>query len=258
LEAAAAQRPTENPKSIMKGYTNSSSYKSHMKPYIQDPVYVCPAHNNTINDSIKFGDIQNSGQNGREGSDGGSTEDQDPDVMQQLMSAQHSINNAMTIMNSNRERAKKQLQSLETIRKSEINEFANSGWEMIRIVVDSGASETVVPRDLCPMIQTRESVGSRDKQEYRAANGYTILNEGKKEISVLAQHGQQRRLVMQVCDVTKPLMSVSKSNAQGNIFVFDGDNSYMQCKKTGETTRIREEGGVFVLYAYVRPFTGPE
>ena len=161
-------------------------------------------------------------------------------------------------MNSNRERAKKQLQSLEKIRKAEINEFANSGWEMIRIVVDSGASEIVVPRDLCPMIETRESVGSRDKQEYRAANGHTIVNEGEKEMLVLTQHGQQRRLVMQVCDVTKPLMSVSKSNAQGNIFVFDGDNSYMQCKKTGETTRIREEGGVFVLYAYVRPFTGPE
>ena len=108
------------------------------------------------------------------------------------------------------------------------------------------------------MIPTRESVGSRDKQEYRAANGHTIFNEGEKEVLVLTQHGQQRRLVMQVCDVTKPLMSVSKSNAQGNIFVFDGDNSYMQCKKTGETTRIREEGGVFVLYAYVRPFTGPE
>ena len=115
-----------------------------------------------------------------------------------------------------------------------------------------------MPRDLCPMIKARESEGSRMKQKYRAANGHTIDNEGEKEMLVLTQHGQQRRLVMQVCDVTKPLLSVSKSNAQGILFVFVGDNSYMQCKRTGETTRIREESGVFVLYAYVRPFTGPE
>jgi hypothetical protein len=242
----------------MKGYTDSSSYKSHINPNIQDHVHIRPAHNNIVSDTLRFGDTFNSGQNGQEDKGDECREDLNPDVIQQLKSAQNSINNAMTIMNSNRERAKKQLQSLEKIRKAEINEFANSGWEMIRIVVDSGASETVVPRDLCPMIETRESVGSRDKQEYRAANGHTIVNEGEKEMLVLTQHGQQRRLVMQVCDVTKPLMSVSKSNAQGNIFVFDGDNSYMQCKKTGETTRIREEGGVFVLYAYVRPFTGPE
>ena len=191
--------------------------------------------------------------------DGGrDLDDRQIDILQQLNNAQDSINNAMTLMNSNRERAKEQLQTLEKVRKEEINEFAGSGWELIRIVVDSGASETVMPRDLCPMIKTRESPGSRDKQEYRAANGHTILNEGEKEMLVLTQHNQQRRLIMQVCDVTKPLMSVSKSNAQGNVFVFDGDDSYMQCKKTGETTRIREEGGVFVLYAYVRPFTGPE
>jgi hypothetical protein len=217
----ATERPTENLRSILKGYPNSSTYKSHIKPYIQDPVHIRPAHNNITSDEIRFGELQSSGQSGQEGADGGRKEDLTPDVMQQLMGAQNPVNNAMTIMNSNRERAKKQLQSLEKIRKSEINEFANSGWEMIRIVVDSGASETVLPRDLCPMIQNRGSGGSRDKQEYRAANGHTILNEGEKEMLVLTQHGQQRRLVMQVCDVTKPLMSVSKSNAQGNIFVFD-------------------------------------
>ena len=66
--------------------------------------------------------------------------------------------------------ADKQLRSLEKVRKEEINQLLGNGWEMIRIIVDSGVSETVMPRDLCPMIKIRESPGSRDTghgpQEY--------------------------------------------------------------------------------------------
>ena len=132
-----------------------------------------------------------------------------------------------------------------------------NNWELIRIIVDSGASDTVMPKTMCSDIPVRESAGSKAQMSYAAASGKPIYNEGERELLVMTEHGQERRLVMQVCDVNKCLLSVSKSNKAGNMVILDGDDSYIVNKYTGEEVKLHQDNGVFVMYAWVRPFTGP-
>ena len=114
-----------------------------------------------------------------------------------------------------------------------------------------------MPKNLCASFPTRDSEGSKEGRSYAAAGGKPIYNEGERELLVMTEHGQARRLVMQVCDVNQCLLSVSKSNKAGNVVVLDGDNSYMKNKHTGEEVKLYQDNGVFVMYAWVRPFVGP-
>ena len=173
-------------------------------------------------------------------------------ITEHLQVAHKAIEEAMQETKTRADSAQHEIRSFESIRKEQLNEVSNQ-WELIRIIVDSGASDTVIPKHLCTSIPTRES----EKKSYAAASGKTIYNEGEKELHVMTETGQTRRLVMQVCDVNQCLLSVSQSNKAGNVVVLDGENSYMKNKYTGEEVKLYQDNGVFVMYACVRPFAGP-
>ena len=73
---------------------------------------------------------------------------------------------------------------------------------------------------------------------YPAANGSSIKNEGEKVVSMITNKERWRNLTFQVCDVTRPLASVSKIVEAGHSVVFNPahyqSGSYMQNHKTGE------------------------
>ena len=48
------------------------------------------------------------------------------------------------------------------------------------IIIDSGASESVIPEDYVPHIPMEETALSRSKHAYVAANGEPIYNKGQK------------------------------------------------------------------------------
>ena len=52
-------------------------------------------------------------------------------------------------------------------------------------------------------------------------------------------------------NVTKPLISTSAVEKAGNRIVFDGERSYIQHKKTGEKTRVRQQNGVYVIDLWI-------
>ena len=54
-------------------------------------------------------------------------------------------------------------------------------------------------------------------------------------------------MTFQVAGVNGPLGSVRKICKEGNRVVFDEEGSYIEDKKTGMITRIRDEAGVYVL-----------
>ena len=111
----------------------------------------------------------------------------------------------------------------EEVKKQEVNRLQeNQGWEMLRMVVDSGASETVLPKEACQHVPTRASVGSLAGKTYAAANGGEIRNEGEKLMMVVTETGEKRQLTMQVCEVNKALLSVSKVCKAGHRVIFDG------------------------------------
>ena len=53
-------------------------------------------------------------------------------------------------------------------------------WTTIEVIVDSGACETVTPRNLLEHIRIVPSAQSRAKIEYEVASGQTIPNLGER------------------------------------------------------------------------------
>ena len=121
--------------------------------------------------------------------------------------------------------------------------------------MDSGATETVAPDSMPESIPTKPGVASRKGVEYEAANGATIPNEGEKKFSAFTEDGREKKMTVQICDVNQGLLSVSKLNMAGNRVMFDGDDSYIQNKASGEKTWMKRKGGMFTLKMWVRrPF----
>ncbi len=74
----------------------------------------------------------------------------------------------------------------------EVNEVrATPGWERVRIQVDSGAIDTVGPKEIAGAFKMRETEMSRRGIGFVAANGSGIKNYGEKEI-VGGPHRQWR------------------------------------------------------------------
>ena len=107
-------------------------------------------------------------------------------------------------------------------------------WEQIEVIVDSGASSSMLPIRMCTNYELQESEGSKSGQKFAGANGNPIHNTGERVLYIVTDEGHHKKLMMQVCDVRKPLLSVSSCNANGTVVVLDGNNSYMQNKRTGE------------------------
>ena len=142
-----------------------------------------------------------------------------------------------------------------------IHTEASGTWEKITLTADSGASDTVVPEDVCSDVPTTPSPGSLTGMEYEVASGHKIPNRGQKQLQVVTERNQQRAITVQVCNVNKALLSVKKTCRTGHRVVFDDDGSYIENKATKERTPLKEEGGVYTLDVWVKkgqPFQRPE
>ena len=70
---------------------------------------------------------------------------------------------------------------------------------------------------------------------------YGVTNEGIK-----------RKLVAQVCDVNKALLSVSRVTNSGSKVVFDSSGSYIEDKNTGEKIHLEERNGMFMIRLWTK------
>ena len=107
-------------------------------------------------------------------------------------------------------------------------------WEVIDMAVDSGATDSVLNEDMLCSVETKPGPASRRGVKYEVANGEEIPNLGEKRFAAVSEEGTRRNLIVQVCDVSKALLSVRKMVAAGNRVVFDGDGSYVEDKVTKE------------------------
>ena len=122
------------------------------------------------------------------------------------------------------------------------------------MVVDSGASETVLPKAWFNNVPLKEREGSKIGEWYRAANGGKIYNLGERTLNMSTLDGQQhRQMTFQVCDTRKALGSVCKMVHNGNRVVFDINGSYVENVKDGSRIPLRERGGVYVMDMWVAP-----
>ena len=84
------------------------------------------------------------------------------------------------------------------------------------------------------------------------ANGERIPNLGEKLFSGLTDaEGHQRSIRAQVCDVSKPLLSVSRLVRAGNSVIFSAQGSYIEDGQTGEKIHLEEHQGMYHLRLWV-------
>ena len=126
------------------------------------------------------------------------------------------------------------------------------GWTKTTAVVDSGSAENAIPERALEFVPTTPSPGSRAGKVYRGAGGEPIPNKGQKVVVVKTAEGQKRRTTWQVCPVTRPLMSVAKMAKAGNSVHLAENNPHIKNTKTGEVTKLRKEGNVFVVDLWVK------
>lgn len=125
-------------------------------------------------------------------------------------------------------------------------------WEAIEIAVDSGATETVVGEDMLTGVRTEIGDACRRGVQYEVASGTLIPNLGEKRFVAVGEGGEIRKMIAQVCEVNKPLLSVKRMTQAGNRVVFDSEGSYVEDKQTGEVMWLREEGGMYMLKLWVK------
>ena len=121
--------------------------------------------------------------------------------------------------------------------------------------MDSGACDSVIdPKDLPEYADSvRETKASINEENFIDASGNDIPNYGELKFPIITREQTMRGVVFQAAGVAKGLLSVEKMNECGHAVVFDGDNSFIANKKTGEVNGLGREGGNFMLDIWVPP-----
>ena len=114
-----------------------------------------------------------------------------------------------------------------------------------RITIDSGAAESVLPRDMLHEIRLQESEGSKAGVQYVAANGGKMPNLGEKKVRFKTKNGMESNVVFQVTDARKPLASVSKIVKKGNRVIFSPTESYIENITSGKKIELNEVNGTY-------------
>ena len=120
-------------------------------------------------------------------------------------------------------------------------------WEEVIITVDSGAVDTVAPPNVStdlPIVPTEASISG---PYYKAANDTNISIHGKKRLKGVTAGGTPIAIDTKVVDVKKMLGSVRQMCGSGNRVVFDEEGRFMENKRTGKITAIKQEGGAYIM-----------
>ena len=103
---------------------------------------------------------------------------------------------------------KEGLRFLQAIKPEGLNTVRSGEWEEITMYLDSGATETVIHKDMPMRILSREGLASRQGITYEVANGVRTANLGEKAFVVVTEDGPEEQFNAQVCGVNKALLSV--------------------------------------------------
>ena len=77
-------------------------------------------------------------------------------------------------------------------------------------------------------VKLLEGVTFKRGVKYEVANGIRIPNLGEKKFLGITEDGLAREITAQVCEVNKPLLSVTKIVSTGNRIEFDPNGSYIE------------------------------
>ena len=116
------------------------------------------------------------------------------------------------------------------------------------MMVDSGASVTVINNDMVKAVEAR---GAKPNVKYEVADGSFIENMGQKTFSAITDCGVVRKMTAEVTDVSKALLSVAKIVKAGNRVVFAQGDCYIEDVATKSRIPIEERNGAYVLKLWI-------
>ncbi len=133
----------------------------------------------------------------------------------------------------------------------------------VMLGVDSGAGVSVWPTKLCDDYPTRQTAASRSGTSYASAQAGSsaIVNRGERTLE-LHVGSEARAFKAQVCDVRKPLLSVSEMNDAGHDVHFltatatSAGRAFAVHNVSGQITPFVRSKGVFEIEAQVPAFQG--
>ena len=120
-----------------------------------------------------------------------------------------------------------------------------------RIVVDSGAAESVCPWGWASEVPIKE-VAWNQKRNFRNASGGRMEHYGEKKVCCeFAGLSTPVNMKFQVSDARNPLASVARITEHGNIVQFGPkeEDNYIFNPSTEEKAMMRRKGRKFVLDA---------
>jgi hypothetical protein len=163
----------------------------------------------------------------------------------------------ISVANDRRNKAKQVLQYLGEVRNSggDLNALpvGQGKWERIESVVDSGATVSVMSPEMAAEHEVVPSAASKAGVTYQVANGDEIENLGQKIIPVITDEGYIRGMQPQIANVTTSLESVRQMYNSGHMVVFDGPESFVMHKATGQIDYITDNGVNYTVGRWVIP-----
>ena len=129
----------------------------------------------------------------------------------------------------------------------------HDGWIEVELTADSGACDTVIPRLTAEAIPIMPSLASLRGMEYEVANGASIPNLGERRCLVWTEGATEvKRMNMQVADVHKGLLSLSRCADLGFEGRFGRHAGALICEKTGEWIPLTRKGNLYVLTVWIK------
>ena len=133
----------------------------------------------------------------------------------------------------------------------------NGGWQWIKGVVDSGASESVAHPAMCPQYPVTPSAGSIAGHSYTSASGDAIPNLGEQVLHVTTEDGRDAQVKYQSADVSRALNSVSEicdgGGASGQYVLFNKWGGEILNPETGRRVPFQREEGIYTMGMWVHP-----
>ena len=119
-------------------------------------------------------------------------------------------------------------------------------------VVDSGASAPVAPPAMAPNAPTRPSVMSRLGKKYTSASKHKLPNLGEQQLQACTEDGTPTEVLLQLADVSRPLVLVSAICEMGNRVIFGRSGGVVQNLQSGSETPFYRKNGIYILSMWVK------
>ena len=133
-----------------------------------------------------------------------------------------------------------------------LSEEEKEGYIGVSGVVDTGAEDHAIPKQLLKWIPIEESDLSRHKRIFRGANNSKTPALGRRVFTAITREGHKRKIGCEVCPVKRLLLSGTRMARAGNKCHFEDKVADLENVKTKQNTYLRRDRNVWVLHIWVR------